>query len=168
MPDRLDLRDLLVPLGGALLLISLFLRWFGPAAEAWDVFEVVDLVLAAVAVAALAYAARTAPPRLRAALPWLAVVAVVLVAGSIADPPPVAGEDPERGPGAWLALVAACLLALAALLRHARISVRVDVGGRAGEPVAPPPPPPHTPAADRPPATSAQETTPMAPVVPPR
>jgi len=58
MPDRIDARPVLTVIGGALLLISLFMDWYVipavppatddvPIGNAWAVFEVLDLVMAA-------------------------------------------------------------------------------------------------------------------------
>ena len=50
---NMDAGLLLIGIGAIMLLVSLFLEWYEPNAEAWDVFEVWDLVLAALAIAAL-------------------------------------------------------------------------------------------------------------------
>ena len=44
---------MLVGLGALILLISLFLDWYQPNVTAWEAFEVLDLLLAALAIAAL-------------------------------------------------------------------------------------------------------------------
>src|SRR3954463_4145253 len=54
MRQRLDLGTALQALGAVLVLIALFLRWYDPGGSAWRVFEIVDLLLAALAVAAIA------------------------------------------------------------------------------------------------------------------
>ncbi len=64
MPERIDARPVLTIIGGALLLIGLFMTWYvipspQPGAEgtdvgnAWAVFESLDLIMAAVAIAAI-------------------------------------------------------------------------------------------------------------------
>ena len=52
MNRRFEMGPLLVALGAVLLLVSLFLDWYGPL-SAWDAFEVVDVLLAALAVLSL-------------------------------------------------------------------------------------------------------------------
>jgi hypothetical protein len=123
---------LLAGLGALLLLVSLFLAWFTPGIEAWDVFEVWDLVLAALAIATLvAVAARlgVGPPRPASWLLVPAVVAFVVVVATLLDHPPVVdgpGHDPSTG--IWLALAAAALMIAGTVLSVARISVALNVG----------------------------------------
>lgn len=130
---------LAIALGAILLLISLFLEWFEPGIEAWDVFEVWDLVLAALAIAALvAVAGRMgfAPPRPNSWLMAGGIVALIVVVGALLDHPPAAdqpGQDPSTG--LWLALVASVLMLAGTVLSVARISVALNVGdGPAGTP----------------------------------
>ena len=123
---------LLVGIGAILLLVSLFLEWYEPGIEAWDVFEVWDLVLAALAIAALvAVASRLGygPHRPGSWLFVPAAVAFVVVVAALLDHPPAVdapGNDPSTG--LWLALVAAVLMAVGAVLALARISVALNVG----------------------------------------
>jgi hypothetical protein len=131
---------LLIGLGAILLLVSLFLEWYEPSIEAWDVFEVWDLVLTLLALAALvAVASRLGVGPQRPAT-WLivpAVAALIIVLYAIIDPPPAtAGLDGDLGTGLWLALTAAILLAAGALLSVARISVAITAAGP-HEPAAP-------------------------------
>src|ERR671932_21440 len=51
--ERFDAGTGLVALGAVLLLVSLFVNWYDPGGDAWAVFESVDLLLAAAAVACL-------------------------------------------------------------------------------------------------------------------
>lgn len=125
-PERIDPRSALVVVGGALLLVSLFLSWYRPSLEAWSVFELVDVLLLVLAVAAIAAVLPAAPPALRTALPWVCGAAFLLVAVSVIDPPPAA-SGAERDTGAWLALAGVLLMALGWALAFARISVHVDV-----------------------------------------
>lgn len=125
---------LLIAIGAILLLVSLFLEWFEPGIEAWDVFEVWDLVLAALAIAALvAVASRMGfgPPRPSSWLVAAAAISLIVVVAALLDHPPAAdgpGNDPAIG--IWLALAAAILMLAGTLLSVARISVALDVGGR--------------------------------------
>jgi hypothetical protein len=126
--ERFDAGSAVVALGAIVLLASLFVDWYEPGADAWAVFESLDLLLAGVAIYALvSLAPRFAP--LTRWLPLVAVAALAIVAVQLLDPPPAArGADLEAG--AWLALAATALMALGALLAAASISVTVDVRGR--------------------------------------
>jgi hypothetical protein len=138
---RVDLGTLLAALGAVLLLISLFLDWYGEpdgngAITGWASFELVDVVLAALALlvlyealagifalgrplAATASASRLAGP-----------VALVLVLVSLIDDPPWAAAffiDPELEVGIWLALGGTALMTVGSLLGRVRVSfVRAD------------------------------------------
>ena len=132
---RIDAGPLLAIPGALLLLVSLFLDWYDPDLDAWKVFEVLDLVLAAIAVACLLAAAErlgAALPGGRAAsraLPALGIVALVIVASQAINHPPAAvGEDSDTG--LWLALGGALLLAIGGVLSSSRISLAVNVEGR--------------------------------------
>jgi hypothetical protein len=140
--DReLDAGRLLIGLGALALLISLFLDWYGAdrfgSATAWRSFELVDLLLAALAIAAIyavieGIAAPPRAPRLPGALLWFAgPVALILILASIIDEPPlVAGIDPTLEAGAWIALAAALLMTIGAALSTLRISVVVGARDR--------------------------------------
>jgi hypothetical protein len=130
MRQRLNAGSLLVALGAIVLLVALFLDWFSPGLSAWGAFEVVDVLLAALAIAALvgAFAAREPSDEDPRWLPAACAAALVLVAAQAIDAPPAAGS--RREIGLWLALGAATVMALAAALAAARISVVVDVQGR--------------------------------------
>ncbi|HVF77450.1 MAG TPA: hypothetical protein VNA28_04055 [Solirubrobacteraceae bacterium] len=125
---------LLIGLGAILLLVSLFLEWYQPGAEAWDVFEVWDLVLALLAIGALvAVAGRLGfgPPRPASWLLGPAAAALIIVLYAIVDPPPLAAALPDGDPstGLWLALAASILMAAGAVLSVARISVAITAAG---------------------------------------
>lgn len=130
MPRRLQLPLLLTGAGAAVLLVSLFADWYDPGRSAWDLFELVDLALAAIAVLAL----RDVLSGYRVRLSMLGAVAFVLVLGNVLDPPPAAGEEAERALGAWLALAGATLMLAGALLSLARVTITVSVAERAAEP----------------------------------
>src|SRR5439155_7384331 len=121
----------LVALGALGVLISLFLDWYAPHLTAFDAFEVVDWMLASLAVVTLgglSLAARDAVP----VPPWLVfavLAAVVLVFAQVIDPPPDA-HGAARQAGAWLAVGSAALMAIGVALATASISVTVDVRGR--------------------------------------
>jgi hypothetical protein len=126
--ERFDVGTGLVALGAVLLLVSLFVDWFDPSGDAWAVFELTDVVLAACAIAGLV----AVLPRyggLARAIPLIAFAALAIVVVQLVDRPPAARGD-ELEPGAWLALAATALMAAGAAMSAASISVTVDVRGR--------------------------------------
>jgi hypothetical protein len=128
---NIDLSIGLIALGALALIVSLFLNWYDPSLSAWDVFEVVDWLLLALAAAALVVIATetsgAVTPTNR--MGWIAGAALLLVAAMLIDPPPVA-RDAGRDVGAWIALGGAVLMAGGALLALAHISVTIDVTDR--------------------------------------
>jgi hypothetical protein len=133
MTRRLEAGPLLVTLGALLLLVSLFLTWYTGELTAWDAFEVWDLVLAALAVAAVAGAVGLLSPYValvdRRWLPATVFAAVVIVAVQIIDPPPAAtGQDPDIG--AWLALAGAAVMGAGTVLTFSRVRLAFTVEGR--------------------------------------
>ena len=132
MTRRFEVGPLLVALGAAILLVSLFLEWYGTL-TAWEAFEVVEVLLAVLAVAALTIAAGLLLPDLgyveRRWLPLVVGAAVILVIAQVIDPPPTAaGEELEAG--AWFAFGAVFLMSAGALLTFGRISFAVSVEDR--------------------------------------
>ena len=139
---------LLLGAGAILLIVSLFLDWFEPGLSAWTVFEVWDMVLASLALAALAAVAAAlnvwrARPDSWALVP--AVVATVVVVVSLLNHPPAAqGLDQDPMIGIWLALAGSLLMLTGAVLAVARISLAVDLaapGPAASRPGRTPEPP---------------------------
>jgi peptidoglycan/LPS O-acetylase OafA/YrhL len=136
MPQRFDGGQALIALGAVVLLVSLFLDWYGfgldGSVTAWTSFEIIDLLLAGLAIGALAaivaprFSAGASAGRAGTAA---ALVAFVLVVVSLIDPPP-AVSNAELEFGAWLALAATALMAIGAMLSLARISISVSVRGR--------------------------------------
>jgi hypothetical protein len=133
MRHKLDLGTALQGLGAVLVLIALSVRWYDPGGTAWRVFEVVDLLLAALAAAAIVLAIRRAvtgePATTPGWVPAISLAVLVVVAAQVIDPPPAA-RGALRDTGAWLALAGALVMAAGAVLDWARISVTVDVRGR--------------------------------------
>jgi len=129
---RFEVGPILVALGAILLLVSLFLEWYGPL-TAWDAFEVVEVLLAGLAVGALAVAAGQLVPDLelgdRRWLPPIVAVVAVLVAAEMVDPPPAAGGE-DLAQGAWLAFAAALVMLAGGVLSVGRISFAISVEGR--------------------------------------
>jgi hypothetical protein len=132
MTRRFEVGPILVALGAILLLVSLFLDWYGPL-SAWEAFEVVEVLLAGLAVAALIFAAGQLVPDLgwgdRRWLPPIVVAAALLVAAELVDPPPAAGSEALEQ-GAWLAFAAALVMLAGAVLSVGRISFAVAIEGR--------------------------------------
>jgi hypothetical protein len=137
-PDvtRFEAGAVLVAAGAVVLLISLFFDWYEPGRSAWEVFEVWDLVLAALALTALwAVVERvwsTRPPPER----WLlgpGIAALVIVVESLLNHPPAAiGAGPMAG--IWLALGASMAMAIGAGMSIARVSVAIQISDGAGSP----------------------------------
>jgi hypothetical protein len=138
---RVEAGVALVAIGAALLFLSLFLHWYQPGRSAWTVFEVWDLVLAALSVVALVAVAG----RLRLARPrpdsWVVVPSVtafvIVVAALVNHPPAAIGANPMIG--IWLALFAAVLMLAGVALSVANVSVAINIhGGADANPVAGP------------------------------
>ena len=132
MSRRFEVGPVLVALGALVLLVSLFLDWYG-ALTAWEAFEVVEVLLGALAVLALVIAVGQLMPDLeyveRRWLPAVVLAIAVLVAAEIIDPPPAAGgEDPTTG--AWLAFGAALVMFIGTVLTFGRVRFAVSVEGR--------------------------------------
>jgi hypothetical protein len=132
MSRRFEIGPILMGIGAIVLLVSLFLEWYG-GATAWDAFEVVDVLLAVLALMALVASAGLVAPELaymdRRWMPALVLAVAVLVAAEIISPPPVVGDaDPDVG--AWLAFGAALLMLAGALLSLGRVSFALAVEGR--------------------------------------
>jgi hypothetical protein len=132
MPRRIDAGELVAALGGLLVIVALFLDWYGPA-DGWSAFEALDLLIAALALCAIAVAASSFgagwPLGPRTLLP-VGLLLLVVIAVQLADPPPAVPDGEQLQTGAWLALAGAALVLVGGILRTASISVTVDVGGR--------------------------------------
>jgi hypothetical protein len=160
MPERINGGQALVVLGAIALVVSLFLHWYEPDRSAWTVFEVWDVVLAGIGVAAIlsvipvrrrdVRGERLVPERW---LPFLAGAALVIVVVALVNHPPAA-----RGAGlqfgAWLGLGAAVVLVAGAILSKARISLVITLKPNEGtgrsrpDPDPEPPPVPTAPEGD--------------------
>jgi hypothetical protein len=124
----MDLGRAVLFAGSALLLISLFTDWYDDGLSGWEVFESLDLVLAALAVGGMVGALR---PDLLPSWSGLGIpgAAIFIVVVQLIDAPPAAaGADPSRG--AWVALAGAFLMAAGAALSLSAISVTVQVRER--------------------------------------
>ena len=132
MTRRFEIGPVLVALAALVLLVSLFLDWYGPL-TAWEAFEVVEVLLVALAVTALVIAVGQLAPDLdyleRRWLPAVVLGIALLVAAEMVDPPPAAGgEDPTTG--AWLAFGAAIAMFVGTVLTFGRLRFAVSVEGR--------------------------------------
>jgi hypothetical protein len=128
MTRRFQVGPILVFLGAIVLLVSLFLEWYGSLA-AWDAFEMVDVVLAVLAIAAVISAVGVIAPDVayvdRRWLPAFGLGAAVLIAAQL-DPPPVAADE-TAGTGAWIAFASALVMVVGAVLSFGRVSLAVSV-----------------------------------------
>ena len=132
MTRRIEAGPVLVGLGAVVLLVSIFLDWYEPHVTAWAAFEVLDLALAVLGLAAIVAAAGALRPDLtvieRRTLPLIVAAMVVIVASQILDPPPTVDGDPTTG--AWIALGSAVVIAAGTLLTLGRVSFALTVEGR--------------------------------------
>jgi hypothetical protein len=139
---------LVAAIGGLLLIVSLWLDWFGRF-SGFNSFEFLDLLMAALGLATLAMLAVElgllyTPLRPGTSLA-VGILALVVVGSQLINHPPIGIErDPETG--AWLGLAGAALMLAGAILSTARIAIAVEprhrAGGDAADPAAPPPPAP--------------------------
>ena len=143
MTRRFDIGPFVLALAALVLLVSLFLPWVDYGASiraaaggadhvnAWRLFEITDLLLAALAIAAVVAAIGLITPSVdlidRRYVPWIVGAAFVLVANQLIEPHNQVGG---RGTGAWLAFAAAIVMAIGALLSLTKVSVAVGVEGR--------------------------------------
>ena len=132
MTRRFEVGPILVALAAIVLLVSLFLDWYG-SLTAWDVFEVVEVILGALAVIAFVIALGQLVPDVdyvdRRWLPAVVLAIAVLVAAEIINPPPAAGgQDPASG--AWIAFGAAIVMFIGAVLTFGRVRFSLSVEGR--------------------------------------
>lgn len=131
---QLDAGAAVAALGAVLLLVSLFLDWYGDDEEgltAWTLFEVLDLLLAAIALWTIATFLRRSgvEPRLPdGPLVALGAAALLLTVSQMVDEPPaVSFTELDLKLGAWLALAGAAILLAGALMSVARVSLSVSV-----------------------------------------
>ena len=149
--DARDNAPLIAAGGGVLLFISLFLKWFGAegfdqTVTGWEVFSLMDIVLAAIAVMVAGIGGMLATGN-TTNLP-AAPGAIVTTAGLIAFGIVVANAlDPFEGIdakfGVWLALIATLLIIFGGMqLGRAPAAPRTRPAERPSSPPPPPPPPP--------------------------
>jgi hypothetical protein len=141
MAERIDAGQALVIAGAVALFVSLFLDWYEGEITAFTAFEVLDLVLALLALGAAVALAESLGVRMssggpslgRLGLPLGLAALLIIVSQLLNDPPAVVGSD--RGPeiGLWLALAGSLLVVAGGLLSMARISLALDIEQRSAE-----------------------------------
>ena len=169
MPERINGGQALVAIGAIVLIVSLFLSWYEPGRSAWTVFEVWDVVLAAIGIAAIAslLPLRRTDVRDEHVVPerWLPLLAgaalAIVVIQLINHPPAARGSSPEVG--AWIALAAVVLMSAGAILSRAQISLVVTLRSGERSSAAPPPPSPPEP---EPPESDLEAETATQPLPP--
>jgi hypothetical protein len=143
---RLRVGEWIVGACGVLLLISLFLDWYGdPPATAWQAFTVLDLILAVLALAAISVPVVTATHRVPAVplaietlTTLVGMLGLILVVVRVLNLP---GEADGREIGLWLGLVATLGIAAGGLIgmRDERRSPAGRHTDLSGVPVSSPP-----------------------------
>ena len=129
---RFEIGPLIVAIGSLLLLVSLFLEWYGDF-TAWQVFELTDVLLAVFSLAALVAAVGLIAPEIayldrRVLLGAVGAVVILVVAQILSPPPGAADLDPDTG--AWIAFGAAMVMLAGAVLSFGRVSFSVAIEGR--------------------------------------
>src|SRR5436190_24093459 len=133
MPERINGGAMLVVLGAIALIVSLFLHWYEPGRSAWTVFEVWDIVLAGIGVAAILAVIpihrRDVPDEHLVPERWLPLLAsaalIIVVVALVNDPPAARGAGLQVG--AWIAFGAAVVLVAGAVLSRARVSLVITL-----------------------------------------
>jgi hypothetical protein len=164
---RFEIGPLIVAVGSLVLLVSLFMDWYA-GETAWGAFEVADVLLAALALAALLASLGMIAEEIGVLdgrwLPATVLAAALLVIAEILSPPPVVGgADPQEG--AWVAFAAALVMLVGTVLSLGRVSFSFAIEGREPRRVAavdhrPPPTETGAPVARRGEETSATEVLP--------
>src|SRR5215211_9081571 len=164
---RFDIGPLIVAVGSLVLLVSLFMSWYA-GETAWGAFEVADVLLAALAIAALLAALGQIAEEIavidRGWLPAIVLSSTLLVIAEILSAPPaVGGADPQEG--AWIAFAAVLVMLVGTVLSLGRVSFSFAIEGREPRRVAavdhrPPPTETGAPVARRGDETSATEALP--------
>jgi hypothetical protein len=129
---RIDIGPLIIAVGSLVLLVSLFLDWYGDQ-TAWEAFELADVLMAALAVAALVAAAGLIAAELafldsRWLLGIVLALTVLVVAEILSPPPTVGGADPQTG--AWIAFASVLLMLTGTVLSMGRVSFSFAIEGR--------------------------------------
>lgn len=133
--SRLERGEKIAAVAALVLLLSMFLQWYeknGIAANAWEAFTYIDLILFAVAALTVVWALQQASsgqgPVPASVVTGLAALAALLVLYRIVDAPGSGGVS-TRGMGIFLALIA-CL----AILCGGYMGMREEGSGFANDP----------------------------------
>jgi hypothetical protein len=125
---RIPIGPLVAAVGAVLLIVSLGLDWYADL-SGFNSFEVLDLLLVALALVALAVLVdalglvRT--PLSPGTLLAVGVLALVIVLSQLVNHPP-AGYQDDVETGLWLGLGGAALMLAGAILATARIAIAVE------------------------------------------
>ena len=121
--------------GALLLLVSLFIDWW-EGATAFTAFEVLDLLLAALALACIAAHAAAFGARIPGfevgpgvTLAVGALAFLIVLSQVVNDPPAIVALGRDSAFGIWLAVGGSFLMASGGALTSARIAVAVDPEG---------------------------------------
>ena len=143
---RLRVGEWIVGACGLLLLVALFLPWYGdPSSTAWEAFTILDVILALLALAALSVPIVTAmhrvpalPLALESLIGLFGVLGVILVLIRVLNLP---DEADSRDIGLWLGFLATIGITAGALvgMRDERRSPRGRHTDLTGFPVSSPP-----------------------------
>jgi hypothetical protein len=133
---RGNIGHILTAAGGALLALFTFMAWFDPGElSAWEIFNIVDVVIffaalgaAALAVAHLVGMAANLPPQVTSAQRWLGAVAALFAIAFIVE---IVAGDGEFKFGGLLAILAALVLLAGTVLL-----VRPDLAAKVNEATA--------------------------------
>jgi hypothetical protein len=136
-PIQVPVGPLIGAIGGAILLVSLFLDWYD-GLTGFTVFEFVDIVLVVCAVLIMVQLAGgmglLEPPLSPALSLVVSLFAIgVVLTQVVNDPPAVAGGGPDQAVGIWLAVGGAALMVVGAVLATAHISLAVEPRDHAAE-----------------------------------
>lgn len=134
---RISIGPLIGLVGALLLLVSLFLDWW-TGVTAFTAFEVLDLALLGLALAAVVSLAEAVGARLPSgvalgaglALPLGLLALLIVLSQLVNDPPAIVGHDFGHDIGIWLALAGSLLIVAGSLLSVARISLALDLERR--------------------------------------
>ena len=166
-----DAGSLVAGFGALLMFVSLFLKWFDPGGSAWTVFEIIDLLLAALSLTTLALSGARwgliRRPTWKLPLWVPGATAFVLVVSQLINHPPAAqGSHIETG--AWIALTGTALMLAGGLLGRARVVITIRPSAAPvaddGPPSAPDPAPAAGSPVDERPSTAPLHNEPKRPV----
>ena len=128
-PTRIPIGPLVGTIGAVLLVVSLCLDWYEER-TGFTVFEVLDLVLVACALAMVAQLAGGMGLVKPAVTPArglvVTIITLVIVVSQLINHPPAAVGEVDTEIGIWLALSGAALMVAGAVLATARISLAVE------------------------------------------